>query len=85
MESKTIKISKENYLWLLKLAAELQKNHEKPVSFDDAINKIKAKRMKKKKNIMEFAGIWADMSDEEAEKLKKNLRKGWGKWKIPSL
>ena len=77
--------SKENYLWLLRLAGELQTNHERPVSFDDAINELKSKKMKNKKDIMEFAGIWEDMSDEEAKRLKKDLKKGWGKWKIPSL
>ena len=85
MESKSIKVSKENYIWLLKLAGELQKNEERVISFDDAINELKEKKMKKKKDIMEFAGIWEDMSDKEAERLKKELKKGWGKWKIPSL
>ena len=85
MESKSIKISKENYLWLLKIAAELQQNQEKPVSFDEAISELKEKKMKKGKDIMEFAGIWENMTDEEAKKLKKDLKKGWKKWKIPSL
>jgi len=85
MESKSIKISKENYLWLLRLSAELQKDNEKPVSFDDTINELKGKRMKNEKSIMEFAGIWEDMTDKEADKLKKDLKKGWGKWKIHSL
>lgn len=83
MESKTIKISKENYLWLLKLAGDLQKEEGRIISFDDAINKLKSKKMKKT-SILEFAGRWK-MSDEEAEKLKKDLRKGYKKWKIPSF
>jgi len=83
MESKAIKISKENYLWLLRLAGELQTNHERPVSFDDAINELKSKKMKKT-SILEFAGRWK-MSDKEADKLKKDLKKGWGKWKTPSF
>ncbi|MAG02208.1 antitoxin [Candidatus Pacearchaeota archaeon] len=85
MESKTIKISKDNYIWLLRKAAELQKEYHKPVSFDYVIENLKNNKMKKKKSIMEFAGIWGDMTDEEAEKLKKDIRKGWGKWEIPSL
>jgi predicted CopG family antitoxin len=83
MESKTIKISKENYLWLLKLAAEIQRNYHRPVSFDEAINKLKTEKMKKG-SLLEFAGRWK-MSDEEAEKFKKDIRKGWKKWEIPSF
>lgn len=41
--------------------------------------------MKKKKDIMKFAGMWENMTDEEAERLKKDLRKGWKNWKITSL
>ena len=82
MESKAIKISKENYLWLLRLAGDLQKKEGRIISFDDAISELKTER---KKNIMEFAGIWEDMTEEEAKRLKKDLKKGWGKWKIPSL
>ena len=85
MENKTIKISKENYMWLLKIASDIQKKHGKIATFDVAINSLKKCRMKNKKNIMEFAGIWEDMSNEEAEKLKRDLKKGWKKWKIPSL
>ena len=85
MESKTIKISKNNYLWLLRLAAEMQKEHHKPVSFDIVIEELKNKNMKNKRSIMNFAGIWKDISDKEAEKFLKDSRKGWGKWKIPSL
>jgi len=84
MESKTIKISKENYLWLLKKAADLQKNLDKPVSFDYVIKNLREKKMKKK-SIMEFAGIWKDMTDEEADKFMKYAKSGWGKWEIPSL
>ena len=83
MESKAIKISKDNYLWLLKLAAELQANHERPISFDDAINELKSKKMKKT-SILEFAGRWK-MSEREAEDLKEKIKGGWKEWKIPSV
>ncbi len=75
METKTIKISKENYLWLLRMAAELQKQHHKPVTFDYALNTLRERKMEKKKSIMEFAGIWKDMSDEDAEEIKNNIKK----------
>lgn len=83
-KSKTIKVSKENYLWLLKLAAEIQKKHHKPVSFDYVIENLRKNKMKKKKSILDLAGRWK-MSDEEAEEFMKDIRKGWGKWEIPSL
>ena len=85
MDSKTIKISKENYLWLLKIAAELQKKHNKPISFDYVIENLKKNKMKKKKSIMDFAGIWKDITDEGAEKFLKDSKEGWGEWKIQSL
>ena len=85
MESKTIKISKENYLWLLRLAAEMQKEYHRPVSFDATLNNLRNGKMKKKKSILDFAGRWKDMTDKEAKEFIKNAKKGWGKWKIPSL
>lgn len=85
MESKTIKISKENYLWLLRLASEMQKEYHRPVTFDFALQALRNEKMKKKKkSILDLAGRWK-MSDEEAKKFMRDLRKGWGKWKIPSL
>ena len=84
MGSKTIKISNETYLWLLRLATEMQKEYNRPVSFDFALNKLKNEKMKKKK-LSDFAGVWKDMSEEEAKEFMKNAKKGWEKWKIPSL
>ena len=83
MASKTIKISGENYFWLLKLAGELQKQRRKPVSFDEAIYVLRSNNLKKKK-LSSLAGSWK-MSDKEAEDFKKNLRKGRSKWEIPSV
>ena len=85
MASKTIKISEENYRWLLKMAADLQKEYETPITFDYTLNVIKNNsynKMKKKK-LSELAGSWK-MSNAEAEKLKKSIRKSW-KWKIQSV
>ncbi len=83
MVSKTIKVSEENYLWLLRLASELQKRREKPISFDDTLQTLREGKMGKNK-ISDLAGSWK-MSNAEAEKFKKDARKGWGKWKIPSV
>lgn len=83
MTSKTIKISKENYTWLLNMAAELQKKNEKLVSFDETISTLKENCIKKT-SLSDLAGGW-ELTEKEAEKLKKNMGKGWGKWKIRSV
>jgi predicted CopG family antitoxin len=65
MASKTIKVSEENYEWLIGLAAQLQEKRKKRVTFDDALNELQGK--KKKEDIMDFAGDWDDISDKEAK------------------
>lgn len=85
MENRTIKISEENYKYLLKIASDLQKKQGRIATFDIAINSLKKCNMKKKKDIMKFAGMWEDMTDEEADVFLKDIEKGWGKWKIQPL
>lgn len=80
MEAKTIKISEENYRWLLHLAGELQKIYGKPVSFDNTLTELK--KMKRKK-ISNLAGSWK-MSDAESEEFMSDIKRGWKKWKIAS-
>ncbi len=81
MASRTIKVSEENYKWLLGLAADLQKKREEKVSFDDTLGDLKDK---KKGDILELAGSWK-MSDKEWKELNKSLRRGWKKWKTRSV
>ena len=83
MTSKTIKISEENYKWLLREAAELQKKRGQIITFDIALSEQKAKKMKKKK-LSDLAGRWK-MSDEEWKIIKKDIKRGWRGWKIPSV
>lgn len=78
--TKAIKISKENYEWLSKLAGNLQAEKGQHVSIDEALTHLK----KSKRSIMDLAGSW-EMSDKEAEELKRSLRKGWSSWKIRSF
>lgn len=47
MASKPIKISEENYKWLLKIASNIQKKLGKPASFNEALDEIKNKLGKK--------------------------------------
>lgn len=82
MAMKTIKVSEENYRWLLHLASELQKKHGRIVSFDVALNEIKGKKMKKKR-LRDIVGRWK-MSELEAKKMLGDIRGEWKKWKIPS-
>ena len=48
MKSKTIKIKEDNYKWLLKIAADIQKKVGRPVSFDEALTEIKKENKKKR-------------------------------------
>jgi predicted CopG family antitoxin len=70
--AKTITISEEAYKLLL---------NEKRVgeSFSDVIIRLIKSN---KKNIMDYAGIWADISDEEVSKLFKDLEKMWERWNV---
>jgi len=65
---KTIKISEANYRLLLAIAAELQKERGKKISFDDALDDMIKEKIEDKRDIMELAGSWK-MSDEEAKEL----------------
>lgn len=75
MALKTIKISEENYKWLVELSGEFQKEAGHPVSLDKAL------KMLHKGKLSELAGSWK-MSDKEMETIAKNIESGWKKWKI---
>jgi len=69
--SKTIKISDENYSLLAEFAGKLQTVSKKPVSIDEALSELLGKE-----DIMNLAGSW-NLSDEEAETLKKGIKELW--------
>jgi len=69
-KTRTIKISDNNYKWLLKISSDLQKKKEKKVSFDDALKEL-AVNNGKKNSIMNFAGKL-----ELSEKNSKNMIEG---------
>ncbi|MEK6850002.1 MAG: antitoxin VapB family protein [Nanoarchaeota archaeon] len=62
MATKTITIMDDAYMLLLR-------NKMKSESFSEVIRR----HFTRKRNIMEFAGAWKDMSDKEAEELKRNI------------
>lgn len=77
----SIKINRENYEWLSSLSGELRKELRKPVSINDALSHLKAKKRKIK--LSNIAGTWK-MSDKDTENFLKDLKKGWKKWNIKS-
>ena len=80
-ECKTIKVSKETYAELSEIAGELQMKLKRPVSIDEAIKHL-TKRRKKGAKISDFAGLWKDMTDEEAEKMEEATEESWKKWRV---
>ncbi|MEK6811396.1 MAG: antitoxin VapB family protein [Nanoarchaeota archaeon] len=67
MASKTIKISEENYKMLLGIMADLQQKNGERASFDDAIDNLTSEEKRNGWTVMESAGAWNDMTDEEAK------------------
>lgn len=77
MDTKTIKISSDNYKWLMKVAGELQHETGKSTSIDAALRSMRQKK------ISDLGGSWI-MSEKEYNEFKKTLKERWT-WKIDSL
>lgn len=73
--AKTIKVSDETYSLLAEFAGKLQTALKKPVSLDEALSQLLGKG-----DIMNLAGSW-NLSDEEAEILKKEIEELWSEWR----
>lgn len=73
--SKTIKVSDETYSLLAEFAGKLQTALRKPVSLDEALSQLLGKE-----DIMNLAGSW-NLSDKEAEILKKEIEELWSEWR----
>ncbi len=85
MTTKPIKISEENYNWLLNVAGEMQKSEGRSISIDDALSSIKTDGKKGSgESLLRFAGSWK-ISDKETREFKKHLHEGWKRWKIQSV
>lgn len=82
MGTKSIKISEENYRWLNQIVGKIRLETGESASIDRALSSLKDK---KKPDIMKFAGVWSDMTDKEADGLKKSMKQMWKKWKNPSF
>ena len=74
MTTKSIKIKEETYRQLVAIAGKLQAELKKPVSVEDAI------RYLMKRRISDLAGSW-EVEKEEAEEIKKEIKRKWKSWK----
>ncbi len=79
-ELKAIKVSKETYAELSAIAGELQVKLKRPVSIEEAMKHL-IRRSKKGKKITDLAGLWANVSDKEAEEIKASIEQAWETWK----
>lgn len=77
MNTKTIKISEDNYRWLIGVAGELQQREGKSTSIDSALSRFRQTRLS------DLSGKWKG-SDRELEQIKAAIAKGWA-WEIKSL
>lgn len=66
METKVIKISKDNYDWLLSIATMMQRIEKKTATFDDALTRLRKQR------VTDLAGTWK-ISEKEADELIKEI------------
>ena len=78
---KTIKIKEVTYKKLNAFVGLLREKEGKPISMNYAIAKALSEVRLAKPKLSDFAGSWK-MTDAEAEKLKKEIRDVWKKWKI---
>jgi hypothetical protein len=79
-ELKAVKVSKETYAELSAIAGELQIRLKRPISIEEAMKQL-IKRNKKGKKITDLAGLWKNVSDEEAEEIKSSIDRAWETWK----
>ena len=76
---KTIKVDENTYKLLNELVGEMRSEEKRPVSMNEALSRILKKR--KKGNIMDFAGSW-EMSEEEAKRVKRDIKRHRKSWTI---
>ncbi|MBS7643243.1 hypothetical protein KEJ26_01425 [Candidatus Bathyarchaeota archaeon] len=80
---KTIKLSKDTYASLCRVAGELQAERGQPVSLEEAV-KYLINRHQKGSKITDLAGSW-NVTEEEVAEIKASLLEAWKKWSLPKL
>jgi hypothetical protein len=53
---------------------------KRPVSIEEAIRHL-TKRRRRGAKLSDFAGLWKDMTDEEAEEMEDAINQAWKKWR----
>jgi predicted CopG family antitoxin len=76
--AKTVRIDEETYRRLCEHAGKLQTVLKRSVSLDETIRYLTGS-LKTRNKISDLAGSW-DISDQEAEAIKKGLVEGWKRW-----
>ncbi len=76
---KTIKISDENYQWLMKLAGKLQHERATLVSLDGALS-----FMHKSRELHDLAGSW-QAQEKNIQKAAVEIKDRWKSWSLKYL
>ena len=76
--AKTVRVDEETYRRLCEHAGRLQAVLKRSVSLDETIRYLTGS-MKMGNKISDLAGSW-DISDEEAEAIRRGLAEGWRRW-----
>jgi predicted transcriptional regulator len=77
-EVKTIKVSKETYAKLNKIAGELQIKLRRSVSIEEAMKDL-IRRKEKGRKISDLAGSW-NITDAELKEIETAIEESWKKW-----
>lgn len=77
---KAIKVDTDTHKWLIRMAAEMQKELGRRVSIAEALRRMKGEITPKYTDISRFAGIW-DISNKESEELIRHIREGRDRWR----
>ncbi|MDA3836684.1 MAG: hypothetical protein PF542_03610 [Nanoarchaeota archaeon] len=83
MAGKAVKVSEENYLWLLGVASKIKRTLNRPVTINDTLNELRKKSSYDSK-LGKISGSWK-IAEDKAEMVKKEIKKGWKRWEIKSV
>jgi len=75
----TVKVSKETYKKLNKLASKMRSKTGRRVSFEEALDFVL--KGENKLSPSDFSGAWSSMSDREEAEIRRSLDTFWKGWK----
>jgi hypothetical protein len=79
--ARSVRVEERTYRKLSQASGRLQAILGRPVSLDEAIWYL-LKGTREQGRISDLAGSW-DMSESEAREIKRAVREGWKRWKLP--